>query len=127
MSGGPPPGGGPALSPTVRRPRLHWAWRAATAIVAVAGMVTVVAQLVERNSLPACDSDSARRTLTEVFREREIGAGAIDQIATVSSTDQEVSCRARVAATAGGYLAAEYRFIWNESTPQMRYTVRPMP
>jgi hypothetical protein len=73
--------------------------------------------------LPQCDSNRAKRTLTDVLREMRLEPVRYEPLTTVSSSKTEVVCRAVLPLPAGGNVAIDYRFRWQGNQAVMSYSV----
>jgi hypothetical protein len=96
-------------------------------IIGVAVVVVAAALLYsglrDRFVLPQCDSDRAKRTLTDVLKEMRLEPVRYEPLTTVSSNKTEVICRAVLPLPAGGNVAIDYRFRWQGSQAIMSYSV----
>jgi hypothetical protein len=79
--------------------------------------------LRHRFVLPQCDSDRAKRTLADVFKELRLEPVRYEPITTVSSSKTEVICKAVLPLPAGGNVSIDYRFRWQGSQANMSYSV----
>jgi hypothetical protein len=75
--------------------------------------------------LPECDSESAKHTLADVLRQYKLEPTRFEPIKTVSSAKEEVVCNAVLPLPDGASVAVDYRFYWQGSTAQMKYSVTP--
>jgi len=73
--------------------------------------------------LPECDSTRARNTLAEIFRQLKIQPLNYDAIKTVSTRKDEVVCSASLPVDEGGNINVDYRFFWQGTTAEMRYSI----
>ena len=92
--------------------------------VAVAG-VLLYQGLRSHFFLPECDSESAKHTLADVLKQYKLEPTRFEPITTVSSTKDEIVCKAALPLPDGGSVAVDYRFYWQGSTAQMKYSVTP--
>jgi hypothetical protein len=91
-------------------------------IVAVIG-VFIYSGIRNRIVLPECDSDRARKSLTEVLQQFKYEPTTYAPIKTVSATKDQVMCSAVLPLPDGGYVAADFTFYWQGDTANMKYTV----
>jgi hypothetical protein len=75
--------------------------------------------------LPECDSETAKHTLADVLKQYKLEPTRFEPITTVSSTKEEVVCNAVLPLADGASVALDYRFYWQGSTAQMKYSVTP--
>lgn len=91
-------------------------------VLAVAGVILyrgLSAHLV----LPKCDSEAARKTLSQVLKEMKLEPVRYAPIKTVSSNKDRVVCNAAMPLPDGGTVVADYTFYWQGNNASMRYTV----
>ena len=91
---------------------------------AVAG-VFIYSGLRSHFFLPECGSDSAKHTLADVLKQYKLEPTRYEPITTVSSTNDEVVCKAVLPLPDGASVAVDYKFYWQGSTAQMKYSVTP--
>lgn len=75
--------------------------------------------------LPECNSESAKHTLADVLKQYKLEPTRFEPITTVSSTKDEVACKAVLPLPDGASVAVDYKFYWQGSTAQMKYSVTP--
>ncbi len=73
--------------------------------------------------LPDCDSDTAKKTLSEVLKQLKLEPVRYAPIKTVSTSKTEVVCSAAMPLPDGGNVVADYTFYWQGSNASMRYSV----
>ena len=126
MSVDPPPAKPPsrrsALSPSPRRPNRLLLRLIALPVLAVAG-VLIYRGVQDRLVLPACDSSRAKDTLAGVLKGVEAEPLPFEPIKTISTSDKEVVCNALLPLKDGASLDIDYRFFWQGSTAQMKYSI----
>jgi hypothetical protein len=91
-------------------------------ILAVAG-VLVYRGLQDRLVLPECDSGRAKDTLTDVLKQLKVAPLRFEPIKTISSTKAEVVCNALLPLADGASVNIDYRFFWQGSTVDMKYSI----
>jgi uncharacterized membrane protein YcjF (UPF0283 family) len=85
---------------------LLWTFAAITALVVAAGMIDKVANW---GSLPKCDAQRTRDTLSDLNKQNQVNASSYNFIKQVSASDTEVTCTANLALRDGGTLEYDYR------------------
>ena len=125
MSADPPLRTPPRRSPLASssgRPN-RWLLRLiAVPVLAVAG-VLIYRGLQDRFVLPECDSSRATDTLTNVLKGLDSAPLRYEPIKTISRNDKEVICNAALPLSDGAILNIDYRFFWQGSTAQMKYSI----
>ncbi len=92
-------------------------------VIAVAGVI-LYRGLRGHFVLPACDSDSAKQTLSQVLKELKLEPVRYSPITTVSSSDDKVVCNAVLPLPDGGNVVVDYTFYWQGDKASMRYSIR---
>ena len=126
MNAGPslpnPPSRRFARSPSAGRPN-RWVLRLiAIPVLAGAGLL-IYRGLQERFVLPECDSSRAKDTLTSVLKGLDSAPLRYEPIKTISRNDKEVVCNAALPLSDGATLNVDYRFFWQGSSAQMKYSI----
>jgi hypothetical protein len=111
----------PQLTPRATRPRLAARLIAIPLIGVVAGLLYY--GLHDRFFLPECDSDRAKRTLSDILRQLKLEPSRYAPITTVSSSKTQVMCKATLPLPDGGNVAIDYSFYWQGSQANIRYSV----
>lgn len=91
-------------------------------VLAVAG-VLIYRGLQDRFVLPECDSSRAKDTLAGVLKGVAAEPLRFEPIKTISSSNKEVVCNALLPLPDGASLNVDYRFFWQGSTAQMKYSI----
>jgi hypothetical protein len=91
-------------------------------VLALAGLFIYNA-LRDRFALPACDSDRAIKTLSEVLKELKLEPVRYAPIKTVSSSKDQIVCNAVMPLPDGASVVADYTFYWEGNKANMRYSV----
>ena len=91
-------------------------------ILAVAG-VLVYRGVQDRLMLPDCDSTRAKDTLADVFKQLQIAPLRFEPIKTISASKAEVVCNALLPLADGASVNIDYRFFWQGSAANMRYSI----
>ena len=94
----------------------------AVPILVVAG-VLVYRGLQDRFVLPECDSPRAKDTLADVFKQLKIAPLRFEPIKTISTSKAEVVCNALLPLADGAGVNVDYRFLWQGSTANMKYSI----
>lgn len=115
--------GDPSPQPTQRAPRSRLAARliAIPLIGVVAGLLYY--GLHDRFFLPACDSDRAKRTLSDILGQLKLEPSRYEPLTTVSSGKTQVLCKATLPLPDDGQVVIDYSFYWQGSQANMRYSV----
>jgi hypothetical protein len=110
------------LTPRVPRPR----WAARLIAIPLIGIIAGLLYygLHDRLFLPACDSDSAEKTLADVLKQLKLEPSRYAPITTVSSSKTQVVCNATLPLPDGGNVVIDYSFYWQGSHANIRYSVR---
>ena len=111
----------PQLTPRARHPRFAARLIAIPLIGVVAGLLYY--GLHDRFFLPECDSDRAKRTLSDILRQLKLEPSRYAPITTVSSNKTQVMCKATLPLPDGGNVAIDYSFYWQGSQANIRYSV----
>jgi hypothetical protein len=85
---------------------LLYAFAAITVLAVGAGMIDKIANV---NTLPACDAQRTRDTLSNLNSANKVNASAYNFIKQRSASDTEVLCTANLALRGGGTLEYDYR------------------
>jgi hypothetical protein len=91
-------------------------------VLAGAGLL-IYRGLQERFVLPECDSSRAKDTLTSVLKGLDSAPLRYEPIKTISRNDKEVVCNAALPLPDGATLNVDYRFFWQGSSAQMKYSI----
>jgi len=95
-------------------------------VLAVAG-VLIYRSLHDYFVLPECDSARAKNTLVEVLKQLNLEPLHYEPLKTVSSRKDEVVCNAVLPLSDGGSVNVDYRFFWQGSKAEMRYSISRKP
>ena len=117
-----PPSRRSAFSPSPGRPNRLLLRLIAIPALAIAG-VLIYRGLQDRLVLPECDSSRAKDTLAGVLKGVEAEPLRFEPIETISSSNKEVVCNALLPLSDGSSLNIDYRFFWQGSTAQMKYSI----
>jgi hypothetical protein len=112
----------PGMYSSAGRPN-RWLIRLiAIPVLAVAG-VLIYRGIQDRLVLPDCDSSRATDTLSNVLKGLDSAPLRYEPIKTISKTDKEVVCNAALPLSDGATLNIDYRFFWQGSAAQMKYSI----
>jgi hypothetical protein len=73
--------------------------------------------------LPQCDSERAKQSLSEVFKQLKLEPLRYEPIKTISSNKDEVVCNAALPLPDGATVVADYSFYWQGSKANMKYSI----
>jgi hypothetical protein len=117
-----PPSRRSARSSSAGRPNRRLLRLVAIPVLAGAGLL-IYRGLQERFVLPDCDSNRAKETLTSVLKGLDSAPLRYEPIKTISKNDKEVVCNAALPLSDGATLSVDYRFFWQGSSVQMKYSI----
>jgi hypothetical protein len=89
---------------------------------AVAG-VLIYRGLHDHFVLPECDSERAKHTLSDVLKQLQLEPTRYEPITTVSSTKDQVVCKAVLPLPDGANVAVDYTFYWEGGNADMKYSI----
>jgi hypothetical protein len=92
------------------------------AITLLAVGAGTIDKIVNVNSLPACDGQRTRDTLSDLNKANKVNASAYNSIKQVSATDTEIRCTANLALRGGGALEYDYRIFKDAGTIRVEIT-----
>lgn len=79
------------------------------AIIVLVTALGSIDKLVHWNSLPGCDDQRTRDTLSDLNKANKVNASAYNFIKEVSTSETEIRCTANLALRGGGALEYDYR------------------
>ena len=85
---------------------LMYVFMAITALATIAGLVGKVSDI---GTIPACDAQRTRDTLSDLNKQNQFHATKYNSIKTVSKSDAENICTANLALSGGGSVEYDYR------------------
>jgi hypothetical protein len=94
--------------------------------LAVAG-VLLYSGLRDYFVLPACDSERAKRTLSEILEQLKFVPVRYEPIKTVSTSKEQIVCSALLPLPDGANVAIDYTFYWQGSKANMKYSISKKP
>jgi hypothetical protein len=89
---------------------------------AVAG-VLIYRGLHDHFVLPECDSERAKHTLSDLLKQLKLEPVRYEPITTVSSTKDQVVCKAVLPLPDGATVAVDYTFYWQGGDADMKYSI----
>jgi hypothetical protein len=101
---------------------LRWLMLTFAAITGLAVLAGLVDKLANWNSLPKCDGQRTKDTLSDLNKQNKVNASSYNFIKQVSATDAEVTCTANLALRDGGTLEYDYRIYKDGSTIKVQIT-----
>ena len=113
---------GPAPRLTPRAPRSRLARLIAIPLIGIVAVLLYYG-LRDRFFLPECDSDRAKRTLSDILKQLKLEPSSYEPLTTVSSSKTQVVCKAVLPLPDGGKVAIDYSFYWQGSQANIRYSV----
>jgi hypothetical protein len=113
---------GPKTPPLRRRPYRVAIRLIGIPVLAVAG-VFIYGGLRDRFVLPECDSDRAKKSLADLFKQLQLVPERYEPIKTVSSSKKEVVCSGNFPLSSGSSVGIDYTFYWQGYNANMRYGV----
>jgi hypothetical protein len=90
--------------------------------VAVVG-VFIYSGLRDRFVLPPCDSERAKKTLSQVLGYLNLKPTRLEPITTVSSDKDRTVCSAALPLSDGSTVTVDYTFYWQGTTADMKYSI----
>ena len=91
-------------------------------IIAVAA-VFIYRGLRDHFVLPECDSERAKQTLAEIFKQLKFEPLRYEPIKTISTSKDEVVCNAVLPLPDGASVVADYTFYWQGNKANMKYSI----
>ena len=105
----PAPQPAPAASPVGRATLMRWIQIiVGISVVAVLALIAV-ARFTTRNDLPGCDSTQAKNTLSDIFKKNNVDAARYNEIKTLTTLDDMITCNATLTLRDDSKLVIDYR------------------
>jgi hypothetical protein len=101
---------------------LRWLMLTFAAITGLAVLAGVIDKLSSWGTLPKCDGQRTRDTLSDLNKQNKVNASSYNFIKQVGATDAEVTCTANLALRDGGTLEYDYRIYKEGSTIKVQIT-----
>lgn len=73
--------------------------------------------------LPACDSDRAKQTLAQIFKQLQFVPLRYEPIKTISTSKDKVVCNAVLPLPDGANVVADYTFYWEGNKASVKYSI----
>lgn len=105
----------------LKRRLLVWLIYGGVGLFGVLVVLAVIGHISEIGTLPECDSQRSRDAMSDVFSQEKVSLTKYNEIKTVASSKDEVTCQASLAIRGGGTLTANYTFYWEASKVKVRY------
>ena len=121
-----PPNASAAAVKAAPKPTPKWQrWMSvlAGALIAIAAGVKFFGSIWDSNHLPGCDSQDARDTLSDIFKEKKLSPTGYNQVKTVSEANDKVVCQADLAMPDKGTIHVGYEFFWEGSKREIKYSI----
>jgi hypothetical protein len=113
---------GPKSTPARPRPYRFALRLIGIPAAAVAG-VLIYSGLRDRFVLPECDSERAKKTLSDVLDQLKLVPKRFEPLKTLSNGKDRVVCSAVLPLPDGGTVAVDYTFYWEGGVANMKYTI----
>lgn len=104
---------------------MRWLMYTFAAITLLAVAAGTIDKLANINSLPECDGQRTRDTLSDLNTANKVNASAYNFIKQVSATDTEIRCTANLALRNGGTLQYDYRIFKDDKGIRVEITNFP--
>jgi hypothetical protein len=95
---------------------LRWLLIAFAAITLFAVGAGTIDKIANINTLPACDAQRTRDTLSDLNKSNKLNASAYNSIKQTGANDAEIRCTANLALRGGGTVEYDYRIFKDGST-----------
>ena len=112
----------PAVAAKPQSTAMGWIKRIVYGVIGVIGILIAVITFASRNDLPGCDSKRAKDTLSDIFKERKIEAAAYDEIKTLTSGQDEITCNAALTLRNKSKQAIDYKLFREGSDMKLLIT-----
>lgn len=101
---------------------LRWMTLIFTVIIAAVSLLGLIGKVSEFGSLPRCDAQRTKDTLSDLNKQKKVNASQYNAITTLSAGKDEVLCKASLALRDGGTLEYDYRIFRDESGTKVQIT-----
>ena len=98
---------------------LMYVFAAITGLATIAGLI---AKVTSTGSLPACDAQTTRDTLSDLNHQNKFSATKYNFIKNVATSDTEVTCTASLALKGGGNVEYDYRIYKEGGSVKVKIT-----
>lgn len=104
------------------KPGLSLVQKITYAGIAVVFGIIFLAKLITWGDLPGCDFKEARYMLSDIFKAKKVEATAYDEIKTISKSESEILCNARLSLKNNGKLEINYRLFKEDGKTKLVVT-----
>ncbi len=101
---------------------LRWLIGVFAVIIVLAVGAGAIDKIVNIGSLPACDAQRTRDTLSDLNKANQVNASAYNSIKETGRSETEIRCTANLALRAGGTLEYDYRIYKDGSAIRVQIT-----
>jgi hypothetical protein len=105
----PAPQPAPAASPAGRGTLMRWIQIGVGCAVVAVLAVIAIARFATRDDLPGCGSTQAKDTLSDIFKKNNVNASRYDEIKTLTTGNDEITCNAALTLRDDSKLVIDYR------------------
>jgi hypothetical protein len=99
--------------------KLMYVFMVITLLATTAG---IIGNLTSIGTIPACDAQQTRDTLSDLNKANKFNASKYNFIKSVSSSDTETACTANLALSGGGSVEYDYRIFKEDSKIKVAIT-----
>ena len=100
----------------------RWLMMTFLVITVLATGAGLISKLANVDTLPGCDAQRTRDTLSDLNKANKVNASSYNFIKQVSAADTEIRCTANLALRAGGTLEYDYRIYRDGSNIKVEIT-----
>jgi hypothetical protein len=83
----------------------------------------IISNLSSSGSIPACDAQQTRDTLSDLNKANKFNASKYNFIKNVSTSDAETTCTANIALSGGGTVEYDYRIFKDKDDSQIKVLI----
>jgi hypothetical protein len=91
-------------------------------VVMVIFVLILIARTMTASDLPDCDSKLAKDALSDIFKRGKLEFSRYIEIKTLNKTENEITCFASLAKSAGGSAEFDYRIYLENKAPMVQVT-----
>lgn len=114
-----------AVAAAAARAKPGWQRNLMIAFAAIAGLATLIGlggKIASVGSLPACDAQTTRDTLSDLNSANKFNATKYNFIKNVAASDSEVTCTANLALKGGSSVEYDYRIYKEAGSVKVKIT-----
>ena len=100
--------------------KLMYVFMAITLLAAAAG---IIGSLTSIGTIPACDAQQTRDTLSDLNKANKFNASKYNFIKSVSTSDTESTCTANLALSGGGTVEYDYRIFKDKDDSKIKVLI----